>query len=122
MDSQEAIQYLTIAYVAQTKKWYEDHPEYNMPDFDEEDSDVLWSEFLEIEKVNVNGVIVDVVEQVGGGEGSGEHMHVVFSFTFPDSTVEYWRKNGYYVSFDGSYWDGAFVKVTPVQRVVTFYE
>lgn len=122
MDSQEALQYLTIAYVTETKKWYEDHPEYNMPDFDEEDSDNSWDEFAEIEEVNVNGVVVEIADQTGGGEGDGEHMHIVFSFTFPDGTVEYWRKDGYHVSFDGNYWDGDFYKVTPVQRVVTFYE
>jgi len=122
MDSKEVLQYLTIAYIAQTKKWYEDHPEYTMPDFDEEDSDDSWDEFAEIEEVNVNGVVVTVAQQVGGGEGDGEQMHVVFSFTFPDGYVEYWRKDGSHVSFDDNYWDGDFYKVTPIQRVVTFYE
>lgn len=122
MDADKAIEYLTIAYIAIQKTWYEDHPQYIMPDFEEDKDDYSWDAFTEIEEVNVNGVVVKQVEKQGGGEGSGEHMHVVFSFTFPDGQVEYWRKEGYYASFDGGYWDGDFSKVQPVQRVVTFYE
>lgn len=124
MNADEAITYLTIAYVAQQKAWYAKYPEYTMPDYAnlDEDDEPNWYEFAQINEVNISDVVVKRVEKEGGGEGSGEHMHMVFSFTFPDGQVEYWRKDGYYASYDGGYWDGDFSKVNLVQRIVTFYE
>jgi hypothetical protein len=56
-----------------------------------------------------------------GGEGQGDKRYVVFKFS-DESGVKYFRKDGYYASYDGSTWDGDFREVKPVDRVVTFYE
>lgn len=57
-----------------------------------------------------------------GGEGHAEDIYMVFRTVDVDGTVQYWRKEGYYASFDGDNWDGDFREVKPVERVVTFYE
>jgi hypothetical protein len=53
-----------------------------------------------------------------GGEGSAEHIWLVFSVTNGDS-VQYFKKTGYYASYDGSNWDGALVEVEPFEKTVT---
>ena len=63
---------------------------------------------------------VEVEATVGGGEGSGEEMYLVLKTTDGES-VQYFRKDGYYASFDGSNWDGAFYEVTPTQKTITVY-
>lgn len=64
---------------------------------------------------------VSVVERVGGGEGEGDHMHIVFRVA--DSHVEhFFKKSGYYSSWDSSDWDGAFVEVHPREKTITVYE
>lgn len=65
---------------------------------------------------------VKVMDTYRGGEGGGEDIELVFEITFEDGTVRWFRKTGYYQSYDGSNWDGAFKEVRPVQRMVTFYE
>jgi hypothetical protein len=67
------------------------------------------------------GVRVMCVQDVGGGEGDGELRYAVYSFTDKTGT-KYFRKDGYYASYDGTTWDGAFREVTPHERVVIFYE
>jgi hypothetical protein len=57
-----------------------------------------------------------------GGEGHGEDVYMVFKTTDVDGAVQYWRKDGYYSSYDGGEWDGDFREVDPVEKVVTFYE
>lgn len=65
--------------------------------------------------------IVSVVETVGGHEGDGEYMSLVFSVTDCGS-VRYYRKVGHYSSWDAPEWDGDLTEVHPVVREVTFYE
>ena len=61
-----------------------------------------------------------VVDQEGGGEGEGEHFHIVRHFT--DHNV-FIRLNGYYSSYDGvdvnSY---DYVEVKPKVKTITVYE
>jgi hypothetical protein len=65
---------------------------------------------------------VEVVERVGG-EGEGDHKHIVFRITpMWTSVTRYFKKNGYYSSYDGTDWDGAFFEVEPVRKTVTVYE
>jgi hypothetical protein len=67
-----------------------------------------------------NGMRVACVQDVGG-EGQGETRYAVFSFT-DETGIKYFRKDGYYASYDGTTWDGDFREVTPQERVVVFYE
>jgi hypothetical protein len=68
----------------------------------------------------LGGFDAKIVEDVGG-EGQGDTRYVVFSLSDGTNT-RYFRKDGYYASYDGSTWDGEFREVTPIDRVVTFYE
>lgn len=56
-----------------------------------------------------------------GGEGQGDTLYIVISLSDGTNT-RYFRKDGFYASYDGSTWDGDFREVTPVERTVTFYE
>lgn len=82
-----------------------------------------WSEIVgEIEPVELNGYSFKSYESIGG-EGQGDQMHWIFSITDPEGNVQYWRKNGYWVSHDGAYWeDDEPYKVTPKTRQVVYYE
>lgn len=53
-----------------------------------------------------------------GGEGSGENIWQVWSVT-ADDEVQYFRKQGYYASYDGSNWDGDLYEVEPFEKTVT---
>jgi len=70
----------------------------------------------------IDGVKIEKAEFDTGGEGHGEDIYMVFKTTDADGNVQYWRKDGYYASYDGSNWDGDFREVRPVERVVTYYE
>lgn len=70
----------------------------------------------------VEGSEVRLVEQVGG-EGEGENYYLVFEVRNPDGTVQFFRVDGYYASYEGTSWDGAALReVKAVVRPVTFYE
>jgi len=63
---------------------------------------------------------VQEVEQVGGGEGDGEHTHVVLK---TEATGQFFRINGYYYSYDGTTWDDSrLFEVRPVTKTVVVYE
>ena len=71
------------------------------------------------------GVVTNVYSE-GGGEGSGEHVEVVLRVEPPmtdynESLVRYFRKTGYYSSYEGTVWDGAFEEVEPRKVTVTQY-
>jgi hypothetical protein len=86
-------------------------------------SEYIWTPTGREEKVpgqTVGDIHVTCVENFGG-EGKGDSRWVVFSFADATGT-KYFRKDGYYASYDGSTWDGEFREVTPRQRQVTFYE
>ncbi|MFE2997978.1 hypothetical protein ACFXG4_23530 [Nocardia sp. NPDC059246] len=66
-----------------------------------------------------------VVDTFGGGEGSGEEMYIIFRVLETGERpyrARYFQKDGYYASFDGSNWDGAFFEVRPTQINATIYE
>ena len=99
--------------------WFtEEYPE-PIAHFDE----IGWGELVyEIYDVELNGFKFKSLDS-HGGEGQGDHMHWVFSITDPEGNVTYWKKDGYWVSHDGSYWDDyELYKVTPKQRTVTYYD
>lgn len=87
--------------------------------------DTGWFAWQEVgsEGEQVEGVgLVHLVEDFGGGEGSGETRYLVFSVTDDQGSVRFFKKNGYYASYDGSSFDGSFDEVVPVEKVVTVYE
>lgn len=72
------------------------------------------------EGIDSNGIHVEHVESFGG-EGQGDTAWVVVKATRGDE-VKFFRKDGYYASYDGFTWDGAFAEVTPKEKTVTVYE
>jgi hypothetical protein len=56
-----------------------------------------------------------------GGEGQGDDYWVVISIT-DGETTRYFRKDGWYASYDGGSLDGETYEVKPVEKLVTFYE
>lgn len=57
------------------------------------------------------------VAQETGGEGQGDYASVVLQ-----AGDRYFKKEGWYASYEGTTWDGPFTEVHPVDRVVRFYE
>ncbi|WP_040828953.1 hypothetical protein [Nocardia jiangxiensis] len=64
---------------------------------------------------------VKLVESVGGMD-EGSHRHLVFEVEFSDYRVRYYKKSGYYSSYDGTSWDGDLHEVKPVKQNITRYE
>jgi hypothetical protein len=56
-----------------------------------------------------------------GGEGQGDQYWMVVSVS-DGETTRYFRKDGWYASYDGGYLDGDTYEVKPVERLVKFYE
>lgn len=92
----------------------------------ESDWEVGWYHWRDTrnEPALVLGVgLVETVDDHGGGEGNGDETWVVVQVTDVETgDVTYYRKNGYYSSFDGTDWDGSFTEVTPSERTITVYE
>jgi hypothetical protein len=81
-----------------------------------------WGHSDEFVVPGIDGTVA-VVESEGGGEGSGEHMHIVFRVSTTDGEEFYFKIDGYYASFDGASWDGSeLYEVTPRQKTITVYE
>jgi hypothetical protein len=53
--------------------------------------------------------------------GEGDRYYLVVSVS-DGNTIRYFRKDGYYASYDGGYLDGEVQEVSPVERVVVYYE
>lgn len=78
----------------------------------EEDCGTDWSinghELDELNNEVIGDVRVSVVDEVGGGEGEGEYVHRVYSFSSFDNTVlTYVKITGFYESYNGTSWDDA---------------
>lgn len=56
-----------------------------------------------------------------GGEGEGDQYWLVLSVS-DGETTRYFRKDGYYASYDGGYLDGDTSEVKPQEKRVIFYE
>jgi pullulanase/glycogen debranching enzyme len=54
-----------------------------------------------------------------GGEGSAEYIWQVWSVKDAEGNVQYFKKEGYYMSYDGSNWDGTLFEVEPYEKTVT---
>ena len=65
--------------------------------------------------------LVTAIERKGGGEGQGEYTHIVIKIEH-EGTVRHFKQVGCHVSHDGTYWDGPFTEVAPVQKTITVWE
>lgn len=79
----------------------------------------FWDEANGSAKVDFGDHTVNYVDGETGGEGSGEYIWQVWSATDADGNVQYFRKTGYYMSYEGSTWDGDLIEVVPFEKTVT---
>jgi hypothetical protein len=101
-----------------TEREFEPETELNWNNLD--NLEYTWGQYGQ--PIELHGRTIDLEEADTGGEGHAEDIYMVFKTTDIDGTEQYWRKDGYYASYDGSDWDGDFREVRPVERVVVFYE
>ncbi len=66
--------------------------------------------------VHVEG-LGDVKTVVGYTREAGDGVYFVLEYE-----GRYFRKEGYHVSHDGTYWDGDFYEATPREKVVKLWE
>jgi hypothetical protein len=88
--------------------------------FLDENSSIWKSVKYEGGKYTKDGLTADRVAEYGG-EGDGDQYWVVISIS-DGTTTRYFRKDGYYASYDGGYLDGDTREVKPAERLVVFYE
>lgn len=56
----------------------------------------------------------------GGGMDKGINGYTVIKVVTDE--VQYFRKDGYYASYDGFEWDGDFYQVYPYEKTITVFE
>ncbi|MEV6638072.1 hypothetical protein AB0M54_45855 [Actinoplanes sp. NPDC051470] len=88
-----------------------------------------WDEYVpgkvgqESEPVKVDGVgDVRVLHTYTGGEDGGADAELIFKVTPDLGGVRYFRKSGWYSSYNGTDWDGQFTEVQPKVKTVTVFE
>lgn len=64
-----------------------------------------------------NTVEVEKVASKPAEEGGGDTIFVVIRIG-----TQFFKKEGYYVSHDGEYWDGYLTEVFPEEKTITVYE
>jgi hypothetical protein len=71
--------------------------------------------------VRIDGVDhkIIVVDDDLGCEGHGENTHLVFRLEGID---RFFKVEGTYYSYDGSYWENPLFEVRPTNKVITVYE
>lgn len=108
--------------VAQNRENLKGHEDYvrRYPDYQYPFRELTSPEWDEVGTLETSLGTVQEVEQVGGGEGDGEHTHVVLKTV---ATGQLFRINGHYYSFDGTNWDYAqLYEVRAVTKTVVVYE
>lgn len=90
--------------------------------YDSLDTDSAWSEvkYSRGDEKTVDGLTAKVVAEYGG-EGQGDDYWVVISLS-DGLFTRYFRRDGWYASYDGGYLDGETYEVRPQQKLVTFYD
>jgi hypothetical protein len=85
--------------------------------------DEVWEEWHNYQAKKIKGLgTVTVLETVGGGEGSGEYLHKIVRVSNAQGDHRFFQKQGCYMSYNGSTWDGDLFEVRPVQRTVTVWQ
>lgn len=83
------------------------------------DEEFEWSQADEYDVIPTEIGDIKIIEADTGGEGHGEDISVVI---YVEDTGQFFKKEGCYRSYDGSEWDGDLREVSPVERMVMFYE
>ncbi len=82
-----------------------------------------WDEFeyTPEEGIRIEGLGTVFLEKQHGGEGEGDDYYIVLKIV-DGETVRFFKKPGWYASYDGGYLDGDLFEVKAVERTVTFWE
>lgn len=82
-------------------------------------SSLAWGD-ADIDHLEINGEVYpfEVFDRKIGSEGDWQ----TDTYIVVKVGEQYFRKNGYYASHDGSYWDGSFTEVHPREKTVTVWE
>lgn len=103
---------------------FEDYLANTYPDIENGDFDLdeIWREFhYEAGNEGTRDGLTGKVVKSHGGEGQGDEYWMVISLS-DGNTTRYFRKDGWYASYDGGYLDGETYEVKPAERLVTYYE
>lgn len=63
---------------------------------------------------------IEVVDTFGG-EGEGDQYWFVFKITDDNGEVRYFRRDGWYASFNGGYYDGPTEEVVQQEKTITVW-
>lgn len=125
----EVLAYKTYnKYYAENNLSFEDylHSEFSSKYEDDPftmDTDRVWQEFKHegsTKPVTYDGFSANVVAEFGG-EGEGDQYWMVISVS-DGETTRYFRRDGWYASYDGGYLDGDTYEVKPAEKTITVYE
>lgn len=94
--------------------------EYEAEWGDSYSSSGLWQEFMDEGMTNTVDGLTAKVEAEYGGEGKGDKYWMVVSLS-DGETTRYFRKDGWYASYDGGSLDGDTYEVSPQEKVITVY-
>lgn len=103
--------------------WTSPDGKYSFEAYDWEDSGwEAWKEYAGDQEVRVEDLgLVKLVESFGG-EGLGDQYYLIF-FVDAGEWEQHYKLSGYYSSYgDGGYYEAPLYKVSPVERVVTFWK
>jgi hypothetical protein len=85
------------------------------------DNGSAWQEAkYESSEDTFDGLTAKVISEYGG-EGQGDQYWMVVSLSDGDTT-RYFRKDGWYASYDGGSLDGDTSEVKPAEKVIVVYE
>jgi hypothetical protein len=90
--------------------------------YGDEDGTVEWNDVHYSDvgtEINTPLGTVKIVQTEGGSEGDGEHAHLVIQV---ERSGQFFRKDGYYQSYDGLYLDGELREVHETTKTVKVYE
>ena len=112
-------------YYNSWKDWVKEEYEIDPEDLDSaelDDNGSVWSAVMEYEgkTYELDGYSGKVVATYGG-EGQGDQYWVVVSIS-DGETTRYFRRDGWYASYDGGYLDGPTSEVVPQEKVIVVYE
>ena len=71
------------------------------------------------EELKKHKLVYKVVDEVGNREGGGDYSHLVFYVVEED---KYYKLEGYYSSYNGTYWNGFVTEVYPKEKTIIVYE
>lgn len=73
------------------------------------------------DELNPEDFGLELVSEIGGYEGAGEHAERVFKYVKENGEAIYARITGWYSSYEGTEWREKIEEVKPEQKTITVY-